>query len=222
MKRALALLPALLLCLICFSACAGNNMTDDNDSPPPAGEVQPPAGETTDTPPAEEAFPKAIYIEHLTFEFAVPWSESNRIVSEMQNLSRSLRAALQEQNCRVDDVTITISTASGLTGDALENGGVDLAFLPAVDYVTCSEAVSAVLTTDETPCATVLAVSGARPELDDAFRSALVKALLTTGSGKGFLDTYQDGIVCVPATEDAIQAVRDSVAAQEADKHGGN
>lgn len=221
MKKVLALLLA-LTCLLCCSACKTNDPSDIENTSPPIEDSQTPGGETTDTPPTEEVFPEPLYIEHLTFEFVVPWSESDRILSEMQDLSRSLRAALLEQNCRVDDVTVTISTASGLTGDALENGGVDLAFMPAEDYVACNETVSAVLTTDDAPCSTVLAVSGVRTELDEAFHSALANALLTTDSGKLFLDTYQDGIVCVPATEDAIQAVRDHVAAQETDKHGGN
>lgn len=220
MKRALALLLAFLSCMICFSACATNDPPVGET--PPTEDIQTPNQETPDASPTDKIFPEPLYIEHLTFEFVVPWDEGNRLLSEMKSLSGLLRDALLNQNCRVDDVTITISTASGLTGDALENGGVDLAFMPAEDYLACSETVSAVLTTDEEPCTTVLAVSGVKPELNEAFRSALANALLAPGSGKLFLDTYQDGIVCVPATVEAIQAVRDWVASQETQHHGGN
>lgn len=41
----------------------------------------------------------------------------------------------------MEDVTVTISTAGGFTAEALAEGGVDVAFLPAVDYVA-SEAGS--------------------------------------------------------------------------------
>jgi len=88
--------------------------------------------------------------------------------------------------------------------------------------VACDESVHAVLETNEVLCTTVLAVTGLREELDEAFREALAAALLNTAGGQAFLETYQPGISCVPATEEAIQTVRDWVAEQEKQTQGGN
>ena len=206
MKKAITLLLAFAFCLTSFSACTAPTPSVDNNTPPTSKEEQ-----TTPSPSPDETTPAPIHIDHLTFEMVVSWEDSDRLLGEMKNLSNSLRDALQTQNCQVDDVTITISTAAGLTGDALENGGVDLAFIPAADYVSCDKTVGAILTSDETPCTVVLAVSSAKTDLSEAFHHALTQALLETESGNAFLRSYHSDIVFVPATEEAIQAVRDFV-----------
>lgn len=221
MKRILAMLLVLLSCLMWLSACAANDPPVTEDTSPPTEDSQTPDQETPNTPAPEDTAPEPIFIDRLTFECVVSWEESSRLLAEMNSLSGLLRDALSAQNCQVDDVTITISTAAGLTGDALENGGVDLAFMPAADYVACNETVSAILTDDKELCTTVLAVSGSNADLSDMFHSSLLKALLETDSGKAFLAAYNENMIFIPATEEAIQAVRDDVAARETGTHGG-
>jgi len=218
MKRAGAILCAVFLCITILTACGNRNQTPPDETPPPPATEQAPSTEKneeklpTDNSDSAEG---PVSIDHLTMELVVEWEEGDRLLSELESLSRLLKDSLLTQGYQVDEVTITISTAGGFTADALSNGGVDLAFLPAVEYITCSDTVTAVLTTDEELCTTVVAVNSQREELDAVFCTALTQAMLETDSGAAFLDTYQPGITCVPASEEAIQAVRDWVAEQE-------
>lgn len=216
MKRITVLLCAALVCIWLLSACGIQNQTQQNNpAPPPVNEQTPSTDikeEVADTGSEKEA---PISIDHLAVELVAEWEQGDRFLSELKNLSQLLKDSLLARGYQVDEITITISTAGGFTADALNNGGVDLAFLPAVDFITCSEEVLAVLTTDEEICSLVTAVNRQKDGLDDAFCAALAQALLETESGTAFLNTYQPDINFVPATETAIQAVRDWVAEQE-------
>lgn len=209
MKRTLSLLLSTLLCLALISGCTQNTPAgNENTASSPTGSDQPILPDSPDVPPADTAEPSPIFLDTLTFELAVSWEDGQRLLPALQDMALLLQDALAAQSCQVDEITITISTAGGLTGDALETGGVDLALLAAEDFAACSNTVAAVLTDSEVPCSIVLAASGARTELSEDFRQALTRALLETEPGQTFLHTYQNGICCIPAAEETIQAIR--------------
>lgn len=218
MKKYGALLWAVLLCLL-FAACGrGSREPPENDAPP-AEEIQPPA-EDAQGGLSQDEEERRLAVGHLTVELVADWEQSDQLLSEVDELSRLLRDGLRESRCDVENVTITLSTAGGITGNALAEGGVDLACMPAVDYIACEEAAYAVLTTDEELCTAVLAVSKAREELDEAFCAALSAALLETESGAEFLELYSPGLNFLPADDGAIEAVREWLAVQEEEPHG--
>lgn len=219
MKKTGIILCAALLCALLLNACGSQNQKAPEAPTVPPGSEQAPIPDKQDALPVESE-EQPISIDHLTVELVVEWEEGDRLLSQLDSLSQLLKESLLAQNYQVDEVTITISTAGGFTADALNNGGVDLAFLPAVDYITCSDTVCAVLTTDEDVCRTVVAVNGMLETLDEKFCAALTAAMLDTEPGTTFLNTYQPDITCVPATETAIQTVRDWVSEQESE--GGN
>ena len=171
MKRWIPIL--LALCLL-LSACGGR---------PPA---EPPSP-GPETPPASAGPEKENRsLERLTVELVVDWEDTDRVLESQGELERLLRGALEERDWAVEEVQVTISTAGGPTGDALAAGGVDAACLPEEDFEARREDAFAVLTAE----GAVLAVTGAREELDGEFRAALAGALLETEPGAEFLRLY--------------------------------
>lgn len=173
----------LLLAVLCLLAagCRRDAPQPPEDPPaPPAAAPDSPSEDPSDLPPETQP----IFLDHLTIEVAVDWSEADRILTELDELSRLAGEALAEKGCTVEDpVTVTIGTAGGITAQALSDGGVDAAFLPAADGqglnvfpVFCSGSGSV-----------MAAVTQAREELDDNFRKVFASAFLETGAGKDFL-----------------------------------
>lgn len=190
------LLPVLVLALL-LSACGVREQPDEPPAPPPAP-VEPakPAA-----PPEEPAA-----LGPLTVEVVVDGEEAERLLERLEDLSALLNEGLLERGYAPEEVVITISTAGGVTADALCAGGVDAACLPAADYLAAEEQAAAVLTTDDGTA--VAAVAAGREELDEAFRGALAGALTESG----FLEACCPGRTYLPASEEALQALRDRAA----------
>ena len=185
----LALLFALLL-----SACGEQAQPD----PPPLPSVP--------DAPVEPVLPEEpAALGPLTVEVVVDWEEAPRLLSRLEHLSDLLSEGLLERGYAPEEVAVTISTAGGVTADALCAGGVDAAFLPAVDYLAAEGQAAAILTTDEAVCSAVAAVTAGREELDETFCAALAGALTESG----FLKDCYPGRTYIPASEEALQALRD-------------
>lgn len=207
-KKHLWLMAALCLLL---SACGRQPQKPEQpEQPDPPAQVQ----TQPETPPAPEE--GAILLDRLTVELVVDWEDSDQVLSRLEELSLLFSQALADQGCQVEDVTVTISTAGGFTAGSLAEGGVDVAFLPAEDYIGVESEAGAVLTAGEEPCTTVAAVTGARTELDKAFCNTLERAMLETEDGNSFLEACRPGAVWVPATQETIAGVRDWLEEQEA------
>lgn len=211
MKRTRSLLLSALLCLALCCGCTTNPPIGDENIPSPAENNQPTAPDSSAEPTPDAAEASPVFLDTLTFELSVSWEDGQRLLPSLQNMAQLLQEALAAQSCQVGDVTVTLSTAGGLTGDALETGGVDLALLAAEDFAACGDAVGAVLIDSGEPCSIVLAVSGARAALDTDFCQALTAALLETDPGQSFLNLYQEGIRFVPADADTAQVIRSQV-----------
>lgn len=183
----------LAACLLLAGCRRTEAETPPEPSPPPAA-VQP-----AENQPAEE--PRSLLLDSLTVEVVVDWEDADRVLDRLEELSRMLDGALQAAGCTLEEpAAITIGTAGGITAQALADGGVDAAFLPAADLLTTADdaAIGVLMNTNQD---FFLAASTAKEELDERFRSALEAALTTTEDGQAFLDACYPGMEFVRATE---------------------
>ena len=181
------------VCLLLAGCRRAETETPPEPSPPPIS-VQP-----EEDQPAEK--PRPLFLESLSVEVMVDWEDADRMLGSLDELSRLLDGALEEAGCTLGEpATVTIGTAGGITAQALADGGVDVAFLPAEDLLTTEEdaAVGVLMNTDQD---FFLASSTGREELDEHFRSLLEEALTTTEDGQAFLETCYPGVEFVRAVE---------------------
>lgn len=119
MKRRMLPLWALVLLL---SACA------------PAGEGEP-------APPPEEGLLK---LESLFLEVPRGDLSAQELARTVQDLPEALRGALADYG--VEDVRVSVGSSPSATAQAVAEGGVDLALLPAEDYASLEKPPSLLLT----------------------------------------------------------------------------
>ena len=207
----------LILSILLLTACAKTPAANTTPQQTPA--ETPPQSQQPSVPAEIPQGP--CHLSPMTVELVVSWAEADLILGELDSLAELLTDALAQQDYEAEEITVTVNTAGGFTGDALSGGGIDIALLPAVDYVSCEEDTFAVLVTTDRPSTGVVAVSGLREDFDEAFRLALSAALLETEEGLDFLHLYNSSLSYEPATETALQAVRDWVANQVHPEHSG-
>ena len=189
---------ALLSCLL-LSACKSPSPAPGQPDKPvieAPGEAGQPG--QTDEPAA---------LGRLTMELVVliPFLFSQLLsLACLDQLSGLLSDSLLAQGYAAEEVVVTISTAGGITGSALAEGGIDAACMPAADFAAYASQATAVLATEG--AAHVVAVTAARDELDAAFQEAFAAALLEPEAQ--FLGLFYPGEAYAPITEDALQAVR--------------
>ncbi len=186
MKRSF-FLAALAVCLA-LTACG-------RARPPAPQPDVPPAFAPADRPADGEPMSLGI----LTVELVVVWEEADRLLESLDQLSGLLSKALVEQGCAPEEVRVTLSTAGGVTADALAEGGVDAAWLPAEDFASCGDRAIAALSQDTG--GGVAAVTAAREELDGSFRELLARAVLDTEPGREFTQLCYPGAAYIPAPE---------------------
>lgn len=159
--------------------------------------------------------------ETLSMELVVEWSETDALLSRLNEMSILLCTALEESGCIAEQVVITINTAGGFTADALSTGTINAAVLPAVDFLGCSRAAGIAMSSEDL-CETVIAISLADDLSDDRLSAALYDALLNTAAGQEFLSLCRPGAAFTTPTDEAMQAVADWVAAQNSEENGGD
>ena len=162
-------------------------------------EIAPPAAPAPplDTPAPEirqdEEIPP-VALERLTVEVAVAWEDADRMLAQLEELSRLLEDALAASGCTIEEpATVTIGTAGGITAQALQDGGVDAAFLPEGDFAEIEGGADMILACPD--IGMVAAVSAAKPALDQAFQNCFAKALAETEAGQEFLAICYSGAV---------------------------
>lgn len=191
---------------ILLAAClllAGCRRAETPAVPPPEPSPPPAAVLPEENQPAEE--PRSLFLDSLTVEVVVDWEDADRVLDHLEELSRLLDGALEAVDCTLEEpAAITIGTAGGITAQALADGGVDAAFLPAADLLTTEDdaAIGVLMNADQD---FFLAASTAREELDEYFRSALEEALTATEDGQAFLETCYPGVEFVRATERPLE-----------------
>ena len=94
-------------------------------SPPPVS-VQP-----EENQPAEKSRP--LFLESLSVEVMVDWEDTDRMLESLEELSSLLDGALEEVGCTLGEpATVTISTAGGITAQALARTEAGEAFLASL------------------------------------------------------------------------------------------
>lgn len=220
MKKAKLIALLLALCLL-LCACSQHGGSDgQNDDPIVSGDQQTDipddGGEDTSD---DGTVAQPVYPADLMVELVVEWAIADTLLSHLDELSDRLHAALEEAGCPLDGVTLTINTAGGFTAQALLEGGIDAAILPAVDIITHEERAAILALSGEEIPETAIAVSLAKDNLSEEFRQVLLKALTETQNGQDFLAACCGEAVFSTPTEDTLQAVRDYL--RELEESGG-
>ena len=83
--------------------------------------------------PVEEQQP--LVLEELTVEFLRGSADAATLMQAVKELPQQLQAALAEEGVEVERVSVTMSGSCASTVQAVEEGGVDLAFLPVEELV---------------------------------------------------------------------------------------
>lgn len=132
--------------------------------------------ETEEPPPPEEP----LRLEALAVEIGKNGLSPQELASAVQELPEVLRAGFAAQDVEIGQVTVTVGTSPAATAQALAEGTLDLAFLPAEDLLLYGGEAQALLIQDEeteNDAAQLAAVSG-QPDLTDGrFAAALAEVL---------------------------------------------
>ena len=78
---------------------------------------------------------KPLVLEELTVEFLRGSADAATLMQAVKELPQQLQAALAEEGVEVERVSVTMSGSCASTAQAVEEGGVDLAFLPVEELV---------------------------------------------------------------------------------------
>lgn len=218
------LLPLVLSLCLLLAACGNNhtNNTNDNLTENNASTNQvennlpdPPDTPTDDT---DQDADEPVELGTLTVEVVVDSEDADDFLSQLRDLSALLDQKLSENGYDAEAVTVTVSTAGGTTADALAAGGVDIALLPAEDFVACENSATGILMDDGEIPTDVVAVTSDRAELDSAFQEALAAAL-TDGGEESFLSLCHPNMTYVSFDSGALQPIRDKLAEEQAAAH---
>lgn len=99
--------------------------------------------------PEEPPAPEPVTIETLRVEISKNDQSSQSLLQEVRELPELLKAGFdaiaEETGVEVGEVTVTVGTSPAATAQALAEGSVDLAFLPAADLIRSGGDAVAVL-----------------------------------------------------------------------------
>ena len=218
------LLPlALALCLL-LAACGDNhtnntndNLTENNVSTNQVENNLPDTSDTT-TNDADQDADEPVELGTLTVEVGVDSEDADDFLSQLRDLPPLLDQKLSENGYDAEAVTVTVSTAGGTTADALAADGVDIALLPAEDFVACEDSATGILMDDGEIPSDVVAVTSDRAELDSAFQEALATAI-ADGGEESFLSLCHPNMTYVSFDSGVLQPIRDKLAEEQAAAH---
>ena len=137
MKKTLALILSLVLCVGMLAACGGEKAPAEE--PAPAED----AAASEDAASTEDAAPKAI--ETLSVYF-VPSREPDEIITVTEPLKQLLKDEMLKQGYDIGEVVINVGTTFEAVGEALEAGTADIGLIPGSTYVLYSDGCDVILT----------------------------------------------------------------------------
>ena len=99
--------------------------------------------------PEEPPAPEPIKIETLRVEISKNDQDPQALLQEIRELPELLKAGFdavaEDTGVEVGDVTVTVGTSPAATAQAVGEGSVDMAFLPAAEFVRSGDGAAAVL-----------------------------------------------------------------------------
>ena len=129
MKKTIARILTLTLCLGLLSGCAGKSTAPD--TAPPAD------SETADSGVTEVA--------SLKIAFS-PYADADQIVTATEPLEQLLKDKLLEKGYDVKEIDMTVGTSYTAVGEALSAGSADIGFISGGNYVLFSDECDVLLT----------------------------------------------------------------------------
>lgn len=123
----------------------------------------------TETPPTEEG---PLSMEELSVEISKGGLGAQQLSAAVKELPEALQAALAAAGVEIDEIAVTVGSSASATAQALAEGHVDLAFLPAEAFLQSGGGAAALLADAQQPQpggdlreagATALICAGAAP-----------------------------------------------------------
>ncbi|MEM1484561.1 PhnD/SsuA/transferrin family substrate-binding protein [Oscillospiraceae bacterium PP1C4] len=133
MKKTLALILAMAMCLAAFSGC-GNPKVDSQQSQSPASQS-----------PSSQEQAESKKIDKLNVYF-VPSREPAEIVTATEPLKKMLKDELLKEGYEVGEVVISVGTTYEAVGEALSAGTADVGLIPGGTYVLYDDGAEVILT----------------------------------------------------------------------------
>ncbi len=215
------LLPLILLLCLMLTACTRAEEKPDETPAPVEPTVEDPV-DTKDPPDAQEEDDGPMLLDKLAVELVVDVSETESVMGSLRQFSADLTDALKEKNIDVETVSFTMSTAGGVTGDALSVGGIDMAFLPVMDFIARRDALTPLLMVGDTEDAYVAALTTKNDALKNAdLQKALSEALTDTEAGRQFLAAWSPEAEYGPVSQEVLDPLVEQYlkAQEEAAQH---
>lgn len=126
MKKNIARILALALCLCLTAGCGGKQTTSSAGS-------------------ASAADSKVTEISSLKIAFS-PYADADQIVTATEPLEQLLQAKLLEKGYDVKEIDMTVGTSYTAVGEALSAGSADIGFISGGNYVLFSDDCDVLLT----------------------------------------------------------------------------
>lgn len=76
-----------------------------------------------------------LHLENLAVELSRNGLEAAQLMQAVKTLPEQLQTCLQKNGVEVEHITVSVGTSPAATAQALSDGSVDLAFLPAEDFL---------------------------------------------------------------------------------------
>lgn len=131
---------AMLTLLLSLTACGNRSTTPSQDD---------------ETPPAEPENPtSSIQLDTLSVELSRNGLSGQQLMQAARELPEQLQAHLKEAGVSVGEVTVSVGTSTAATAQALSEGTIDLAFLPAEDLLEFGTHVTPLLADAPEPALT--------------------------------------------------------------------
>ena len=134
MKKTLALILSLVLCVGMLAACGGDKAPAEEPAP-----AETPAEDAA----VEENAVKSL--EKLSVYF-VPSREPDEIITVTEPLKELLKAEMLEQGYEIGEVVINVGTTFEAVGEALSAGTADIGLIPGSTYVLYDDGAEVILT----------------------------------------------------------------------------
>ncbi len=136
MKKTLALILAMVLCVGVLAACGGEK--GPAEEPAPKDDAAP-----AESGAPEQSAPKAI--EKLSVYF-VPSREPDEIITVTEPLKDMLKAEMLNQGYEIGEVVINVGTTFEAVGEALSAGTADIGLIPGSTFVLYDDGAEVILT----------------------------------------------------------------------------